>query len=61
MRQLTDNLGAADLHLDADATAALDAVSVPTPGGYPYGAFGSGQRALPRRKPGTAGSRRRRK
>lgn len=45
MRQLTDNLGAADLHLDADATAVLNAVSAPSPGGYPYGAFGSGQRA----------------
>ncbi len=45
MQQLTDNLGAADLHLDADVTAALDAVSAPTPGGYPYGAFGSAQRA----------------
>lgn len=47
MHQLTHNLGAVDLHLDAEATAAVDAVSVPTPGGYPYGAFGSGQRARP--------------
>ena len=45
MRQLTRNLDAAGLHLDADTTAALDAVSAPTPGGYPYGAFGPGQRA----------------
>ena len=51
----------ADLHLKSDATAALDAVSAPTPGGCPYGVFGSGQRALPRRTPGLAGSRRRRK
>ncbi len=45
MQQLTDTLRAADLHLDGDATAALDAVSAPTPGGYPYGAFGAGQRS----------------
>ncbi len=38
-------LGAFDLHLDADVAAALDKVSAPQPGGYPYGAFGSGQRA----------------
>ena len=61
MEQRPDNLGAAGLRLDADATAALDAVSAPIPGGYPYGASGSGQRVLPRRKLGTAGSRRRRK
>jgi aryl-alcohol dehydrogenase (NADP+) len=41
---LKDNLGAADLVLDAAATDALEAVSRPTPGGYPYGAFGAGQR-----------------
>ncbi len=45
MRQPTDNLGAAEHYLDADVTAARDAVSAPTPGGYPFGAFGSGQRA----------------
>lgn len=45
VKQLEDNLGAAELHLDADSTAALDAVSEPQPGGYPYGAFGSGQRS----------------
>ena len=44
MRQLTDNLAAADLHLGPDHTAALDAVSDPNPAGYPYGAFGSWQR-----------------
>ncbi len=44
VEQLTDNLGAADLTLDDEHTAALDAVSAPAPGGYPYGAFGAGQR-----------------
>jgi aryl-alcohol dehydrogenase-like predicted oxidoreductase len=43
--QLRENLGAVGLRLDAVATAALDAVSTPQSGGYPYGAFGSGQRA----------------
>jgi len=42
---LTDNLKAADLTLSEHATAELDAVSAPVPGGYPYGAFGAGQRA----------------
>jgi aryl-alcohol dehydrogenase-like predicted oxidoreductase len=42
--QLQENLGAADLHLDAQSTAALEAVSRPISGGYPYGAFGSAQR-----------------
>jgi aryl-alcohol dehydrogenase-like predicted oxidoreductase len=51
--QLRENLGAVGLHLDAAATAVLDEVSAPTPGGYPYGAFGSGQRA--RSVDGTAG------
>lgn len=45
MAHLIENLGAADLTLDAEITAALDAVSTPKSGGYPYGAFGSGQRA----------------
>jgi aryl-alcohol dehydrogenase (NADP+) len=45
--QLRENLGAVGLHLDAEITAALDAVSAPTPGGYPYGAFGAAQRARP--------------
>lgn len=44
LEQLEGNLGAADLALDDAATAALDNVSAPTPGGYPYGAFGQGQR-----------------
>jgi len=47
MAQLRDNLEAATLHLDAEATAALERVSRPTPGGYPYGAFGAAQRARP--------------
>ncbi|WP_421423253.1 MULTISPECIES: aldo/keto reductase [Agrobacterium] len=42
--QLKDNLGAADLVLDDKASEALETVSRPTPGGYPYGAFGMGQR-----------------
>jgi len=44
LQHLTDNLGAVDLTLDAKTTAELDAVSAPTPGGYPYGAFGAWQR-----------------
>ncbi len=43
-RQLTESLAAAGLHLDADATAALDAASSPHPAPYPYGPFGSAQR-----------------
>jgi aryl-alcohol dehydrogenase-like predicted oxidoreductase len=35
--QLTDNLGAADLHLDEEETALLDRVSDPGAAGYPYG------------------------
>lgn len=42
---LRDNLGAVGLALDADANTALEEVSRPRPGGYPYGAFGAGQRA----------------
>jgi aryl-alcohol dehydrogenase-like predicted oxidoreductase len=45
VQQLTENLGAAHLHLDAEATATLDAISAPQSGGYPYGAFGTTQRA----------------
>jgi aryl-alcohol dehydrogenase (NADP+) len=45
LAHLKDALGAADLTLSPDATSALDEVSAPTPGGYPYGAFGTGQRA----------------
>lgn len=44
LAHLQDNLGASDLHLSAEATATLDAVSHPPCGGYPYGAFGEGQR-----------------
>jgi diketogulonate reductase-like aldo/keto reductase len=42
--QLAGNLAAADLHLDPDAMAALDAASDPHPAPYPYGPFGSAQR-----------------
>ena len=45
LRHLTEALGAADFALDAEATAVLEKVSAQTPGGYPYGAFGSGQRS----------------
>lgn len=44
VRQLRQDLGAADLHLDGEITATLEAVSAPQPGGYPYGAFGTQQR-----------------
>lgn len=44
LKQLNDGLGAVALTLDVEATAALDKVSTPTPGGYPYGAFGTSQR-----------------
>jgi aryl-alcohol dehydrogenase-like predicted oxidoreductase len=42
--QLTDNLGAVDIELTDEQRTALDNVSRPTPGGYPYGGFGNGQR-----------------
>jgi aryl-alcohol dehydrogenase-like predicted oxidoreductase len=45
VQHLRDNLKAAELTLDNEATAALEKVSAPQPGGYPYGAFGAGQRA----------------
>jgi aryl-alcohol dehydrogenase (NADP+) len=45
VEQLRNNLGAAELTLDNKATAALEKVSAPQSGGYPYGAFGAGQRA----------------
>jgi aryl-alcohol dehydrogenase (NADP+) len=45
LKQLEDNLAAVNLQLDAAAMAALDAVSAPQSGGYPYGGFGSAQRA----------------
>lgn len=42
--QLTDNLGAADLALDAVETELLDAASDPQPADYPYGVPGLQQR-----------------
>ncbi|MGA5200679.1 aldo/keto reductase [Streptomyces variegatus] len=45
IEQLTDNLAAADLHLEATAVATLDAASDPNPAPYPYGPFGSAQRS----------------
>jgi aryl-alcohol dehydrogenase-like predicted oxidoreductase len=42
---LRENLGASGLHLDAASTARLEELSRPTPGGYPYGAFGAAQRS----------------
>lgn len=44
LEQLEENLGAVDLVLDEATTARLEEVSRPKPGGYPYGAFGQGQR-----------------
>lgn len=44
VEQLEENLGAVYLVLDEAATARLEEVSRPKPGGYPYGAFGQGQR-----------------
>jgi aryl-alcohol dehydrogenase (NADP+) len=44
IEHLRNNLGAAELGLDKEATAVLEKVSAPQPGGYPYGAFGAGQR-----------------
>ncbi|MFP4311968.1 MAG: aldo/keto reductase [Nitriliruptoraceae bacterium] len=45
LEQLTDNLAAADLHLDAEETALLDRASDPAPAGYPYGGPGTEQRS----------------
>jgi len=45
VEHLRSNLGAAELTLDREATAALEEVSAPQPGGYPYGVFGAGQRS----------------
>ena len=61
MRQLTENLGAADLHLDADATAALDAVSAPTPAATPTERSAPASARAPSTDARPAGSRRRRK
>jgi aryl-alcohol dehydrogenase-like predicted oxidoreductase len=44
MEQLRDNLGAAELVLDAAMTEKLTNVSAPTPEDYPYGRFGVLQR-----------------
>jgi len=44
LEQLDDNLGAADLHLDAEETAALNAASHTVVGDYPYGELGVQQR-----------------
>ena len=44
MDQLRDNLGAAELVLDADMIRTLTATSAPTPDDYPYGRFGVLQR-----------------
>jgi aryl-alcohol dehydrogenase-like predicted oxidoreductase len=44
MEQLNANLRAADLHLTAEETATLDAVSDPRPADYPYGEMGVQQR-----------------
>jgi len=43
--QLETNLAAADLHLTAEETASLEAVSTPRVGDYPYGELGVQQRA----------------
>src|SRR5580698_10378969 len=44
VEHLRSNLGAAELMLDSEAATALEKVSAPQSGGYPYGAFGEGQR-----------------
>ena len=45
VEQLSDNLGAADLHLDEKETARLDAASDPGAADYPYGGPGQDQRS----------------
>lgn len=45
VEQLDDNLGAAGLHLTAEETARLDAVSDPGAADYPYGDVGTEQRS----------------
>jgi aryl-alcohol dehydrogenase-like predicted oxidoreductase len=45
LEQLTENLGAADLHLTPDETAQLDAASDPAAADYPYGGPGIEQRS----------------
>jgi hypothetical protein len=44
VEHLRNNLGAAELVLENEETAALEKVSAPQSGGYPYGVFGAGQR-----------------
>ena len=45
LEQLEDNLAAADVHLETDENAALDAASDPAPADYPYGGPGNEQRS----------------
>lgn len=45
LEHLADNLAAANLDLSSESTTALEQISKPVPGGYPYGAFGLGQRS----------------
>jgi aryl-alcohol dehydrogenase-like predicted oxidoreductase len=44
IKQLNEALGAVDITLNSDSTTLLEEVSAPVSGGYPYGAFGNGQR-----------------
>lgn len=44
VEQLVDNMGAADLDLDPEQLASLDAVSAPQTDDYPYGPAGAAQR-----------------
>jgi len=44
VKHLSENLAAVDLLLDSSKTVELEKISAPTPGGYPYGAFGAWQR-----------------
>jgi aryl-alcohol dehydrogenase-like predicted oxidoreductase len=45
VEQLRDNLGAAELHLEGQEVARLDAASDPAPADYPYGGPGIQQRS----------------
>ncbi|MEQ4530588.1 MAG: aldo/keto reductase [Mixta sp.] len=45
VEQLRENLGMVDVVLSEEASQALEAVSRPVSGGYPYGAFGQWQRS----------------
>lgn len=45
VEQLTDNLGAASLHLSREETERLDVISDPAPPDYPYGGPGVDQRS----------------